>query len=99
MNVIKYTLVILLLLNLLACGKKNDQEIDISKIEAVTELIRFDQRFYTAAPEELGELKTEFPYLFPEPNPDSVWTAKMKDDISTQYALLTIIIEVSTRQP
>ena len=80
MNVIKYTLVILLLLNLFACGKKNDEQIDVSKIEAITELIRFDQKFYTATPEDLGKLKTEFPYLFPEPNPDTVWTAKMKDE-------------------
>ena len=80
MNVIKYTLVILLLLNLFACGKKNDEQIDVSKIEVVTALIRFDQRFYTAAPEDLGKLKAEFPYLFPEPNPDTVWTAKMKNE-------------------
>jgi gliding motility-associated lipoprotein GldB len=80
MNVIKYTLVILLLLNLLACGKKDKEKIDVTRIEAVTELIRFDQKFYTAAPEDLGKLKAEFPYLFPEPNPDTVWTAKMKDE-------------------
>ena len=80
MNVIKYTIVVLLLLNLLACSKKNEKQVDVSKIEAVTELIRFDQRFYAAAPEDLGKLKAEFPYLFPEPNPDSVWIAKMKDE-------------------
>ena len=80
MNVIKYTLVIVLLLNILACSKKNDKQIDVSKIDAMTELIRFDQRFYSAAPDDLGKLKTEFPYLFPEPNPDSVWIAKMKDE-------------------
>ena len=80
MNHIKYTLVILLLFILLACSKKGDQQVDLTNIEARTTLIRFDQRFYTAAPEDLGKLKSEFPYLFPEPNPDSVWTAKMKDE-------------------
>lgn len=80
MNHIKYTLVILLLFMLLACSKKGDQQIDLTNIEARTTLIRFDQKFYTAAPEDLGNLKSEFPYLFPEPNPDSVWTAKMKDE-------------------
>ncbi len=44
------------------------------------ELIRFDQKFYTSAPEDLGKLKSEFSYLFPEPNPDSVWIDKMKDE-------------------
>ncbi len=65
---------------MLACGKKNDKLIDVTKIEATTNLIRFDQRFYASAPEDLGKLKSEFPYLFPEPNPDSVWTAKMNDE-------------------
>jgi len=80
MNVIKYTLVTLLLLNLLACSKKKVKQIDVSKIEAMTELIRFDQKFYTAVPGDLGKLKAEFPYLFPEPNPDSVWISKMRDE-------------------
>jgi gliding motility-associated lipoprotein GldB len=79
MNVIKYSLVLFFLLNLPSCGKKNNEEIDISNIEAKTELIRFDQKFYTSGPEDLGKLKSEFPYLFPEPNPDSIWTNKMKD--------------------
>ena len=80
MNVIKYTLVLFLLLGLMACEKNNKEQIDISNIDAITELVRFDQKFYTSAPEDLGKLKSEFPYLFPEPNPDSIWTNKMKDE-------------------
>ncbi len=80
MNVIKYSLVVFLRLSLLACGKKNNEQIDLSYIDVRTELIRFDQKFYTSAPEDLGKLKSEFPYLFPESNPDTVWTNKMKDE-------------------
>ena len=80
MNVIKYFSLVLILTFLSSCDKKSDKKVDVSKIEAKIELIRFDQRFYTSAPEDLYQLKSEFTYLFPEPNPDSVWTAKMKDE-------------------
>ena len=50
------------------------------KIDVSTDVRRFEQRFYTAGPENLSSLKSDFPFLFPEPNPDSVWTAKMKDE-------------------
>ena len=80
MNVIKYTLVLFLFVNLLACDEKKEEQIDISYIDIVTELVRFEQKFYSGTPQDLGSLKSEFPYLFPEPNPDSIWTAKMKDE-------------------
>ncbi|MCD6544254.1 MAG: gliding motility lipoprotein GldB, partial [Flavobacteriaceae bacterium] len=44
-----------------------------------TKVIRFDQKFYTTPPEKLADLKAEFPYLFPQANPDSVWVNKMKN--------------------
>ena len=53
---------------------------DVSGVEVNAEIIRFDERFYEDGPENLGQLKSEFPYLFPEPNPDSVWTNKMQDE-------------------
>ena len=80
MDVIKYFFLVLILTFLLACDKNTDKKIDVSKITSNAELIRFDQRFYTSAPEDLDQLKSEFRYLFPEPNPDSLWIAKMKDE-------------------
>lgn len=80
MSVIKYAFLFLIMLFLGSCGKKTEKVVDVSQIEATTELIRFDQRFYTSSPEVLGQLKKDFPYLFPEPNPDSIWTSKMKDE-------------------
>lgn len=80
MNVIKYTSLLLLLIFLGSCQKEVEKRVDVSQIEVTTELIRFDQLFYSAVPEDLGQLKGDFPYLFPEPNPDSVWTSKMKDE-------------------
>lgn len=77
---IKYTLFLVLLSSLLNCGDQKEKEVDVSQIDAQTTVIRFDQLFYTAAPEDLDSLKAAFPYLFPEPTPDSVWTAKMQDE-------------------
>lgn len=80
MNVIKYLFLFLVFLNLLACSKNEKSVIDVSSIDVNFDVTRFEQRFYTAAPEDLSTLKSDFPYLFPEPNPDSIWTAKMMDE-------------------
>lgn len=80
MNVIKYFFLVLILIFLSSCDKNSDKKIDLTKIDAKLELIRFDQKFYTSSPADLDQLKSEFSYLFPEPNPDSVWIAKMKDE-------------------
>lgn len=80
MNIIKYFFLFLVLLSLLSCDKNEKTAVDVSKIDVNVDVRRFEQRFYTAGPEKLSTLKSDFPFLFPEPNPDSVWTAKMKDE-------------------
>lgn len=80
MNVIKYTSLFLLLVFIGSCEKDVKKIVDVSQIEAETVLVRFDEKFYTSEPEDLQQLKSDFPYLFPEPNPDSVWTSKMTDE-------------------
>ena len=80
MNIIKYFSLFLILLNLVSCNKNEKEVVDVSKMDVNFDVRRFEQRFYTAGPENLLTLKSDFPFLFPEPNPDSVWTAKMKDE-------------------
>jgi len=80
MNIIKYFFLVLGVIGLSSCGKQERPGIDLTGIDVKTEVVRFDQRFYESLPEDLPKLKSEFPYLFPEPNPDSVWTAKIKDE-------------------
>jgi len=67
------------LLSIISCSKKESAKIDVSNIQVETVIKRFDQKFYTTPPEQLADLKAEFPYLFPEPNPDSVWVNKMQN--------------------
>jgi len=69
-----------MLLSITACSEKKDPGVDTSEIEVNTKIVRFEQQFYTATPEQLPLLKATFSYLFPESNPDSVWLAKMRDE-------------------
>lgn len=71
--------IFLFLVSFAACSKKENNKIDVSNIDIETKVIRFDQKFYTTLPEKLAGLKAEFPYLFPQANPDSVWVNKMKN--------------------
>ncbi|MCD6544179.1 MAG: gliding motility lipoprotein GldB, partial [Flavobacteriaceae bacterium] len=68
--------IFLFLVSFAACSKKENNKIDVSNIDIETKVIRFDQKFYTTPPEKLADLKAEFPYLFPQANPDSVWVNK-----------------------
>ncbi len=63
----------------LSCSKNKEADADVSGIEAQTKIERFDQKFYTTSPEELGSLKKEYPYLFPVKINDTVWINKMKN--------------------
>jgi gliding motility-associated lipoprotein GldB len=68
------------MLSFISCSKKEKVEmIPTETIPVKTVIERFDQQFYTTPPEKLADLKKQFPYLFPEPNPDSVWVNKMKN--------------------
>lgn len=70
----------LLFLTGLACSKEKNNKVDVSGIEVDTDIVRFEQEFYTAAPDELPSLKASYAYLFPDSEPDSVWIAKLKDE-------------------
>jgi len=76
----KYYALFLCLVLLFSCAEENKLSIDVSNIDATTIVKRFDEAFYTTETAKLGELKAEYPYLFPEPTPDSIWVAKMKDE-------------------
>jgi len=76
----KYISLFFFLLGLLSCSDKEKSVIDISDIAVKLKIQRFEQKFYTTPPEELYKLKSEFPYLFPPSNPDTVWINKMQNE-------------------
>lgn len=77
-------LAFIFLLLVIGCSQKKKLNVDVSNIDVKTVIKRFDQKFYTTSPTNLSNLKEEFPYLFPEHNPDSVWVNKMqnKDELA-----------------
>ncbi len=75
----RYFIPILFFMSFLSCSKSGNKKVDISKINVKTDVQRFEQKFYANSPEKLNELKTQFPYLFPKGNPDSVWINKMQN--------------------
>ena len=62
-----------------SCSKKNEFEVDVSKIEATLKVERFEQFFYTAKVSDLPKLKEDFSAIFPVNIPDSVWISKMNN--------------------
>jgi len=75
----KYVYLLITLVLLVSCAKKDNLDIDISDIDINTVIKRFDQDFYTSPISKLSELKNEYPYLFPAQNNDSIWVNKMQD--------------------
>lgn len=74
-----YFLFLLLSLVLISCNNKSNDLVDVSGIEVDFELSRFDQEFYMSSPENLDQLKTKYPMLFPAGTLDSVWINKLND--------------------
>ena len=76
----------------MSCEKEMINKIDVSEIEVNTVVERFDQLFYSTPPNELNLLKARFPYLFPEPNHDSIWVNKMQNE--DEQALFAAVSKV-----
>jgi len=64
-----------------ACSSSNAVEEEIAKIPVNVELDRFDKKFYNASKEDFFQLKQEYPYLFPEQYPDSIWLKRQRDSL------------------
>lgn len=60
-----------------ACNKKSKVEKTIEAIPVKFQVERFDKKFFETKPEDLGLLKKEFPFFFPQGNDDKVWLDKM----------------------
>ncbi|WP_299398201.1 gliding motility lipoprotein GldB [uncultured Gelidibacter sp.] len=75
---------IVLLLFFSACKEDNQIEKEISKIVVDVNIERFDLAFGTAQPGDLPKLKAEYPFLFSERIPDSVWVERMKDTLQNE---------------
>ena len=73
---------------LLVVGCKNEDKTaeEVAKIPIELSISRFDREFANANTQDLPELKSKYPYLFPEQFPDSIWEAKLKDTIQKELS-------------
>lgn len=85
MKNIGYLLVLLLVFN--ACKESDQIEKKISKVEIGFEVERFDLEFAKAEPEDLPMLKADYPFLFSERIPDSVWVERINDSLQRELSL------------
>lgn len=69
---------------LFSCSDAGDLEKEIEKIPMKVQIIRFDKDFAAATPEDLPELKAEYPLFFPKQYHDSIWIEKLKDTLQLE---------------
>lgn len=77
----KYLLLAVFALGVISCKKEDKITEAAEAIPVKVKIERFDKLFYESKPEELSQLKNEFPFFFPAGNPDTVWTNKMKNPL------------------
>ncbi|MCB0375189.1 MAG: gliding motility lipoprotein GldB [Sinomicrobium sp.] len=70
----------------ISCGKADRTEAEIAGIDIDLKVSRFDMAFANSSPDDLPELKKNYPYLFPERFPDSVWIARMQDSLQRELS-------------
>lgn len=74
-----FTGVFFILLSFLSCKSDKIETIDISNINVRFDVKRYEVDFYNATKENLPNLKSKYPYLFPKEFSDSLAIAKITD--------------------
>jgi gliding motility-associated lipoprotein GldB len=74
----KYILLFLSIILIYSCDKKSKVEKAVEEIPVDMKVIRFEQAFFDTKPEDLANVKAEYPEFFPEGTPDEVWIEKMQ---------------------
>jgi hypothetical protein len=59
-------------------------EKEIEEVPVDFEVLRFDKEFAEITEEGLPALKAEYPFLFPEQYPDSIWLARIQDTVQQE---------------
>ncbi|MBZ4036971.1 gliding motility lipoprotein GldB [Flavobacterium sp. 17A] len=76
-----YRLAVVLCLFFLSCNQKSKVEKEVEEIPVDIKVERFDKVFFETKPQDLAQVKKQYPFFFPAGNDDSVWLQKMNDPI------------------
>ena len=77
----KYLFLVVFYLLILSCDNKSKVKKAVTAIPLELKVTRFDKIFFETPPQDLGNVKKEFPYFFPKGIDDSVWFNKMQDPL------------------
>ncbi|HEY6144096.1 MAG TPA: gliding motility lipoprotein GldB [Flavobacterium sp.] len=77
----KIIFIITLTIAFVSCDKKSKAEKEVEEIPVEIKVERFDKLFFETEPKDLGKLKKQFPFFFPEGNDDGVWLEKMQNPL------------------
>lgn len=69
------------LLLLISCDKKSKVEKAVEEIPIEVKVVRFEKDFFETKPNDLPNLKAEYPFFFPEGNDDKIWIEKMQNPL------------------
>ncbi len=75
----KYLILFTTVLVITSCDKKSKVEKAVEEIPVEIKVVRFDKAFFESKPEDLPNLKAEYPFFFPEGNDDKVWIEKLQN--------------------
>lgn len=76
--------IILSFLSILSCKKEDKTEAEINKINMEVTIERFDRAFANAKPQDLKQLKLDFPFMFSKNYDDSFWIRQIKDTLQQE---------------
>ena len=77
----KYLFLVVFYLLILSCDNKSKVKKAVTAIPLELKVTRFDKIFFETPPQDLGNVKKEFPYFFPKGIDDNVWFNKMQDPL------------------
>lgn len=72
-----------------SCKKQKQLDPEIEAIPVQVEIIRFDQLFAQATPDNWQKLREQYPMFFPEFYHDTIWAAKTVDTLQKQLEFET----------
>ena len=81
-----YIFFALIFLGLFSCTEDNKVEENISKINVDVNVERFDLAFSNTKPEDFGQLKKAYPFMFSNAYEDDFWIARMTDTLDVLIA-------------
>jgi gliding motility-associated lipoprotein GldB len=75
----KYLILLTVIFVAMSCDKKSKVEKEVEQIQVEIKVDRFDKAFFETKPEDLQNLKAEYPFFFPEGIDDGVWVEKLQN--------------------